>query len=252
MTNRDEIIAYLDTFLEKDKFEDYLPIGLLVEGKSEVSKVATAVSVSQDFIDAAAQWGADMLLVHHGIFWKGEDPVLKGYKQKRLAGIVKNDMTLLGYHLPLDAHPEVGNNALFAEAMGFQGRKPFCEYKGNTIGWQGSVEPMSLETFIAKANRVYGGEPKTILDFGPSTIRTAAVVSGGAWDHIQDAFDAGADLYVTGNADEPVYHLARELGVHFLAYGHHATERIGIRCLGEVLTEKFGVENKFFDADNPL
>lgn len=252
MAARDDILAFLDAYMEKDKFKDYSPIGLQIEGRPEVRKVATAVSVGLEVIDAAAAWGADLLLVHHGLFWEKADPVLRGHHKQRVRRLLERDVTLVGYHLPLDAHPEVGNNALFAHAMGFQNLEPFCEYHGNMIGWQGTFDPLAPEDFIAKAEAFYGCKPATAFLRGKPRIASAAVVSGGAWEYTLDAAREGLDCYVTGTADEPVYHLSREEGIHFLAFGHHATERVGVRRLGEVLAEKFRLEARFFDVENPL
>jgi len=252
MAQRDEIVSFLDSYMQKEKFKDYLPIGLQIEGRAEVQKVATAVSVSVDVIQQAAEWGADLLLVHHGLFWEKSDPVLRGHHKARVRALLLNDMTLMGYHLPLDAHPEAGNNILFARAMGFRYIEPFGDYHGTLIGWKGRFDPVPALTFAARAEAFYGVQPTTVFYCGKTTIETAAIVSGGAWDFITDAAREGIDCFVTGNADEPVYHLAREEQIHFLAFGHHATERPGVQCLGDLLARKFGVETQFFDVDNPL
>lgn len=251
MPRRDEILHFLDTFLEKDAFQDSLPIGLLVEGQPEVEKIATGVSASLELFERAAEWGADLIVVHHGMFWESEERVVRGHLKKRLKLLLDRDITLAGYHLPLDAHPEIGNNALFARAMGFIAPEPFGEYHGRKIGFKGGLTPQPIADFVKKAGAFYGAEPRAFLH-GKPEIASAAVVSGGAWEHVIVAAREGVDCYVTGNADEPAYHLARELGVHFLAFGHHATERVGIRRLGEVLAEKFGVQTRFFDSENPL
>lgn len=252
MSSRDDIIVFLDEYLQKTAFSDYLPIGLLVEGRADVSKVATGVSASAELFDAAAAWGADMILVHHGMFWDSEERVVRGHVRARLKTLLENDITLAGYHLPLDAHPEVGNNALFARAMGFLRPEPFVEYKGRKIGFRGDLEPVALEEFVRRASAFYGAEPKTAFASGKSVISSCAVVSGGAWEHVLDAAQAGIDCYVTGSADEPAYHLARELGVNFLAFGHYLTERAGILRLGAEVGSRFGVEVQFFESENPL
>ncbi|MBN1865774.1 Nif3-like dinuclear metal center hexameric protein [Candidatus Sumerlaeota bacterium] len=253
MAERDKIIAFLDGYLETDKFQDHSPVGLQIEGRSEVRKVATGVSACVEIFRQAADWGADMIVVHHGMFWNNEERVLRGHRKERVRLLLDHDITLLGYHLPLDAHAEIGNNALFARAMGLSDVRPFGEYHGNVIGFAGRVDPpLSLKEIVAKARGFYGTEP-TIVEGGKGDIETVGVVSGGAWDMLAQATKERLDCYVTGNADEPVYHLAREEGIQFLAFGHHATERPGIRRLGEILAERFDdVEVRFFDVENPF
>ncbi|MFP4380318.1 MAG: Nif3-like dinuclear metal center hexameric protein [Candidatus Sumerlaeia bacterium] len=251
MAHRDEIIQYLDAYMNAAEFTDYLPVGLLVEGRTTVHKVAAAVSASREIFEQAAEWGADMLLVHHGIFWDGESPVLKGFKKDRVKMLLDSEITLIGYHLPLDAHPEVGNNILFAQAMGWKNIEAFGSYKGKKIGFKGECDRQGIQEFVKDAQAFYGTEPTAFLD-GPAEIRSAAVISGGAWDHIQEAAEEGIDCFVTGNSDEPVYNMAREMKIHFLAFGHYATERVGIRKLAEHIGEKFQLTTRFFDVDNPL
>ena len=251
MANRDGILEFLDKYLEKSAFQDSLPIGLMVEGRPEVRKVATGVSACLELFEKASDWGADMVLVHHGMFWDKSDRVIRGALKKRLKFLLDHDITLAGYHLPLDAHPEIGNNILFARAMGFQDPQPFGDYHGKLIGFKGGIQPVPIEDFVGKAAAFYGTRPTAFLS-GKPVIASAAVVSGGAWEFLADAARERLDCYVTGSADEPVPHLARELGVHFLSFGHYATERVGIRRLGEVLARETGVEARFFDVDNPL
>lgn len=252
MAERDAILDYLDDLMDKPAWQDYLPIGLMVEGRPHVARVATAVSACMEVFRAAHQWGADMLLVHHGLFWKNEDPVLRGHHKQRVKFLLEHDITLAGYHLPLDAHPELGNNILFARALGLEDIQPFGDYKGRTIGYQGRLAPETPQAFAARARDFYGLEPRAAFLQGPPQIRSVAVVSGGAWDLLPQAAHAGIDCFVTGAADEPVYHLAREEAMHFFAFGHYATERVGIRRLGETLAGAFDLETRFFDVDNPL
>jgi dinuclear metal center YbgI/SA1388 family protein len=251
MAIRDQILRWLDEFMEKDSYTDYLPIGLMVEGRPEVRKLATGVSACAEFFEQAVEWGADMILVHHGMFWDSEPRVLKGFLKERVKTLLLNDITLAGYHLPLDAHPEIGNNILFARAMGLRDIEPFGVYKGRPIGWKGSLARQSIEDFIKEAQGFYGTEPIRFLN-GPPLIETVGVISGGAWDHVVEAAESGLDCFVTGNADEAVYNLARELKIHFLGFGHYATERVGVRQLGELVAEEFKISTRFFDVPNPL
>jgi dinuclear metal center YbgI/SA1388 family protein len=251
MPARDEIIRFLDDFLDKDLFRDYCPIGLQVEGDVEVNKVATAVSACAETFIAAAEWGADMLLVHHGLFWDKASPVLRGHQKRRIQFLLEHGLTLVAYHLPLDAHREVGNNALFAQAMGWTDPRPWGDYHGHLIGWRGDFEPTPIQDFVNRARDFYSADPMALLH-GEDEITSAAVISGGAWEFVRNAAIDGIDCFVTGNADEPAYHIAREEGMHFLAFGHNITERVGIRRLGEVVADEFGIEERFFDVDNPL
>jgi dinuclear metal center YbgI/SA1388 family protein len=251
MANRDEIIAYLDKYLEKPAFHDALPIGLLVEGRPEVRKVATGVSACLALFESAADWGADMIIVHHGMFWDKQDRVVRGPLKKRLKFLLNHDITLAGYHLPLDAHPEIGNNIVFARAMGFENPEPFGDYHGKCIGYKSGIPPISIEEFAEKAAAFYGTRPTAFLH-GKPVISSAAVVSGGAHEFLPEAARTGLDCYVTGTRDEPIPHMAREWGIHFLAFGHYATERVGVRALADHLAREMKVEARFFDVDNPL
>lgn len=254
MPLRDDIIDYANSYLETSRFTDYAPIGLQIEGKPEVRRIAAAVSACMEVFEQAAQWQADMLIVHHGMLWDRDDRVLRGHLKQRIKFLLDHNITLAGYHLPLDAHPEIGNNALYARHMGFQDMQPFGLYKGMYLGWRGSIVPTPLPEFMARTAAFYDISPDTIRAFaeGPQTITSAAIVSGGAWDEILEAARAGVDCYVTGNADEPAYHFAKEEHINFLACGHHATERVGIRALGQHLSDRFGVEARFLDVPNPL
>lgn len=245
------LTEYLDQRMEGETFRDYLPIGLQVEGRQEVHKIATGVSASLELFEKARDWGADLIFVHHGMFWDREDRVLRGPLKKRVHFLLENNLSLIGYHLPLDAHPELGNNIIPARELGLENIAPFGLYHGKAIGFKGRISPQMPEAFLEKTTAFYGKEPVALL-YGPEKIETVGIVSGGAWDLLPQAAMEGLDLFLTGTADEPVYHMAREWGIHFLAYGHHATERIGPRAVGEHLAEQFSVETRFFDSDNPL
>lgn len=250
MAGRDELIAFLDQTMDKDAWSDYLPIGLLVEGRAEVRRLAAAVSAGLEVFELADAWGADAVLVHHGMFWDNADRVLRGHVKKRVKFLLERDITLIGYHLPLDAHPETGNNILFAKGVGLRDIEPFGLYKGKRIGFRGRLDPTSVGDFVERAKVFYGTEPRAYL-YGPEKIETVGVISGGAWEHLAEAARAGLDCFVTGSVDEPAYSLAREEGIHFLSFGHYATERAGVQRLAEIVAEKFNIETRFFDIENP-
>jgi len=249
---RDEILNWLNAYMQVEKFEDSLPIGLQVEGRPDVSRVVTAVSACAAVFEEAVRRRADMVLVHHGMFWEKEDRVVRGMLKERLKILLDGNISLVGYHLPLDAHPEIGNNILFARGVGLRDITPFAEYHGNLIGFRGCLDPMPVRDFVARASAFYGTDPATAILAGPDEVRSVGVVSGGAWPNMLDAVREGLDVFVTGTADEPAWHIAREEGLHFLAFGHTATERAGIRALGEKLAAHFDLEVGFVDIENPL
>ena len=252
MPHRDEILQFLHEYLRVGDYRDFGPQGLQVEGRSEVRKVVTGVSGSVALFEAAAEAGADMVLVHHGIFWDKESRVVKGGLKRRLELLLQHEMTLAGYHLCLDAHPEVGNNLLAARGLGLEEIRPWCEYNGRPIGFRGTwAEGKSLEAAKAAVNALYGSDSLAFL-FGPDPVRTVGIVSGGAQGELRAAIEEGLDLYVTGEASEFVMALARENGIHFLGAGHHNTERLGIRAVGELVAQRFGVEHQFIDIPNPV
>ncbi len=249
MVSREELVGHLNSLLEIDAFKDYCPNGLQVEGRGEIRRLACAVTASLAVIEAAVAWGADALLVHHGYFWKGEAAPLVGLKQRRIRALLAAEMNLLAYHLPLDAHPELGNNARWGVAMGWRPSGHFGEYR---LGWLGTCDPaLAPEALQHSLQRVLGREPLWLAG-ARRCIEKVAWCSGGADGWFQAAIDAGADAFVTGEASEPCYHLARESGVHFFAAGHHATERFGVQALGEHLQGRFGLEWRFIDQPNPI
>ncbi|MDG2045999.1 MAG: Nif3-like dinuclear metal center hexameric protein [Halioglobus sp.] len=249
-----ELGMYLDQCLRTDQFQDYCPNGLQVEGRPQIAKLATGVTACQSFLNAAIDWGADAVLVHHGYFWRGEAPQVVGIKRRRLATLLINDVSLLAYHLPLDAHPQLGNNARFGCLIGIdvQLQKPLQPNVPDGLGNIGSLpEPVSAAEFVVKLERITG---RRALHVGESEalVRRIAWCTGAAQDYINAAVKAGADLFVTGEASEQTVHVAREEGVHFVSAGHHATERYGVQALGEHLAEQFSLEHRFIDIDNPV
>lgn len=248
---RAELIDYLNQRLQPEKFRDYAPNGLQVEGRTEIRKVMTGVTASQALLDAAAEWGADTILVHHGYFWKGENPCVVGMKQRRLKTLLTNDINLLGYHLPLDAHPDIGNNAMLAQVLGIQMTGGLEAGNPLSVGNTGVLpQPMGLQDFANQVAQALGREPVTVAG-GDHLIRTIGFCTGGAQGYIDQAADLGLDAYLSGEISEPTVHSAREYGVHYIAAGHHATERYGVKALGEELAEKFGLDVKFEDIDSP-
>lgn len=246
---RSELIALLDATLEPWRFKDYAPNGLQVEGRDTVRKIVTGVTASQALLDAALARGADAVLVHHGYFWKNEDARVTGVKRRRLKTLLAADLNLLAYHLPLDAHPTLGNNARLAEVLGLA-----PEGQGGEQGllWHGRVDvPQSARDFAARVSARLGREP---LLLGPAdkTVRRVAWCTGGAQGFFADAVALGVDAFVTGEVSEQNLHLAEEYGVAFVAAGHHATERYGIEALGEFVARETGVEVEFVDLPNPV
>lgn len=247
-----ELVAYLDRLLDADRGSDVCPNGLQVEGRSPVSRVVTGVSACHELFTAARERRADAVLVHHGIFWRGDPRVLRGVQYRRVAELVRGELSLLAYHLPLDRHPELGNNALAARALGLEELAPFGDLGGEEWGYRGRfAEPVPMAEVTGRCRRLYGGEP-LVFAHGPDPVRTAGIVSGGAQRGLTQAIDAGLDLFVTGEVSEWVMNLAREAGIHFVAAGHYATERLGVRALGEHLAERFGIAVEFVDIPNPV
>jgi dinuclear metal center YbgI/SA1388 family protein len=249
-----EMLAELDRLLEPERFADYGPNGLQVPGRSEVATVATGVSAHAELFELAVAERADLVLVHHGLFW-GKGPVgpIDGMLKRRLKLLFDADMSLAAYHLPLDAHPEVGNNAILARELGAESMVPFGEHRGATIGFLASMpgEGLPASELFARVRSVTAREP-LVLDSGPELVRQVAVVSGAGADYLAQAAKAGADALLTGEPAERMMGAAREAGMHFIAAGHYATETFGVRRLGEHLRERFGVRHIFLDVPNPI
>jgi dinuclear metal center YbgI/SA1388 family protein len=244
----DTIIAKLDAFLAPERFTDFGPNGLQVPGAREIDTVATSVSASEQVFERAAAEGAQLVLVHHGLFWRGMPQHIDAALHRRLVPLFRHDIALAAYHLPLDAHPEVGNNALLADALGVEAREPFAE-----IGMAGRFpgDGIAKGELAERVRTVTGREPLH-LDFGPERVRSIGIVSGGAPDHLADAIAGGHDAYLTGEPAERVFTQAREARVHFFAAGHYATETFGIRRLGEWLAETLDVKHVFLEDPNPI
>lgn len=244
-----ELSDYIGSLLETNRFRDYSPNGVQVEGKTQIQRLATGVTASQKMLEAAAAWGADAILVHHGYFWRNEDAAITGVKKRRLAHLLRHDISLLAYHLPLDAHATLGNNAQLGKRLGFVEKGRFGE---QDIACHGELqEPQMLAQFTAYIEGVLQRPPQVIGE-GSKTIHSIAWCSGGAQGYFEEAVVLGVDAFLTGEISEQNVHISEETGVAFIAAGHHATERYGIRALGEHLASQFGVEHRFFDMNNPV
>jgi dinuclear metal center YbgI/SA1388 family protein len=247
VARRDDILEYASELLDLDSYTDYGPMGMQVVGAEEVSKVAAGVSCSHELFERTAQAGADLLIVHHGLFWDNDPRIVDGQMKGRLQALFGGDITLAAYHLALDAHPEVGNNALLAGLLGIDSRERVLEW-----GFGGTVEPgVTLTELAGRLEQATGQRPQ-VFDGGPEQVRRVAVITGGAARLFPQIAALGYDAFVTGEPAEPTLHAARELGAHFLAGGHYATETFGIRALAEKLAKQFGIGWEFLDLPNPV
>ncbi|RDH42895.1 Nif3-like dinuclear metal center hexameric protein [Zooshikella ganghwensis] len=252
MVERKVLINTLSEWLQPQLFKDYCPNGLQVEGKSHIKKIVTGVTASQALVDQAISLQADALLVHHGYFWRGEAEPVVGMKKKRLQALLANDINLLAYHLPLDAHPELGNNAQLAKQLGWKITQGMDADMNTSIGLVGEVpDELTVEAFSQQITKVLGRSP-LVIQSGNQPIKRVAWCTGAAQGFIEKAAQLGVDAYLSGEISEPTVHSARELGIHYFAAGHHATERYGIKALGAALAGHFGLEHVFVDIDNPV
>ena len=246
------IIGFLDELLNPAAFDDYGPNGLQVPGASEVAVVATGVSAHRELFEAAADAGAGLVLCHHGIFWDSHPRSITPPLKRRLQALFERDMSLAAYHLPLDAHPEVGNNALICRELGLERAESFGPHRGRDIGWVGrSAEGLPFAELVERCKRAFGQEP-FVWEAGPEVVRSVGVLSGGGASSFGEAIALGLDAFITGEPAEHSMADAREAGVHFIAGGHYATETFGVRRLGELIAEEFGVEHRFVEIRNPI
>ena len=249
MTPRTEIESYLNTLLEVGRFRDYGPNGLQVEGRVGIGKVVSGVTASLALIEAAVARQADAVLVHHGLFWKGHDGRITGWMKQRIELLLRHQINLFAYHLPLDAHPQLGNNAQFGQRLKFTADGRFGEQELGFIG--APSQPLTTAALGALLKFRLNREPVVVEGASARQIRRVAWCTGGAQGYFEAAIAAGADAYITGEISEPQAHLARETGVSFLACGHHASERYGAPALGAHIAEKFGLMHEFVEIDNP-
>ena len=246
MARRDEVIAFANELLDLDAYPDYGPMGLQVAGPAEISRIGCAVSASLELFERAAGAGVDLLIVHHGLLWDNEPRTIDDRMRDRLASLLRGGITLAAYHLALDAHPEIGNNALLARELGVDAEGPFAG-----LGVGGRIEASEPAAFVARVAERLGREPTVFLE-GPERVERVAIISGGAARYVADAAREGYDLFLTGEAAEPTLHAARELGIHFVAAGHYATERLGVQALAAALGERFALPWEFFELANPV
>lgn len=246
---RKDLDAYLDQYLEVAKFRDYCPNGLQVEGRPQVERMVTGVTASLALIEGAIDAKADAIVVHHGYFWRGEDPRIVGARGRRIALLLEHGINLYAFHLPLDAHPEVGNNAALARVLELEAHGRFGE---QDLGWHGTLkESMTLAGFGAHIEARLKRKPLLVGD-GRREVRRVAWCTGAAQGYIEDAERLGIDAYLSGEISEQTVHYARESRVAYIAAGHHATERYGVQALGAHLAARFGIAHEFIDIDNPV
>ncbi len=249
MVKLNDLIDYTQQFMQVDRYKDYCPNGLQVEGRPEVRRIVTGVSASLDFLQQAADLNADLVLVHHGYFWRNEDPRIIGIKRKRLAFLIEKNMSLMAYHLPLDAHPELGNNATLGRMLGILQVGSVGE--SNLVCYGSLEQDCSLAVFSKRIDAALQRQTLVIGD-ADKKVKTVAWCTGAGQAYIEDAIRLGVDVFISGEISEQTTHLANESGVAYIAAGHHATERYGIKALGEHLAEKFTVKHDFLDLHNPV
>ncbi|MFW1858076.1 Nif3-like dinuclear metal center hexameric protein [Acinetobacter defluvii] len=252
MAKLSEIIQWCDGTLKAAEFKDYAPNGLQIEGKTEVNKILSAVTASQAAIDAAIEQKADLLLVHHGYFWKGEPYPITGIRAKRIKALIQHNISLVGYHLPLDAHPVLGNNAAIADILALENIEALDSSERNPIGNIGYLKhPMSPEAFKALLTEKLGFD--TIhLPASTAALQKIGFCTGGAQDYIEKAAQQACDAYISGEVSERTFYQAQELNVHYFACGHHATERYGVQRLAQAISEQFNIEYSYFELNNPI
>lgn len=252
MIKRADLAHYLHRFLNCAKYSDYAPNGIQIEGKDEIKRICTAVTASEDIISQAVALQADALLVHHGYFWRGENPVISGMKRQRINALLRHDLNLFAYHLPLDCHPELGNNACLAKLCSFESVQMHSAGGTEQLLWSGSLaKPMYGNELALFLEQVLQQKPIHLAGHS-KLIHSIAWCSGGAQDYIENAHHLGVDAYLSGEVSERTYYQAKELGIDYYAGGHHATERYGIQALGKHLADYFQLEHQFIDSNNPI
>ncbi|MGB5328482.1 MAG: Nif3-like dinuclear metal center hexameric protein [Gammaproteobacteria bacterium] len=244
-----KLCEFCDEYLKVDEFNDYCPNGLQVEANSQVENIVCGVTASQALIEAAIEQGADTLIVHHGYFWKGESQPITGYKGRRISSLIKNNINLLAFHLPLDAHPEVGNNVQLGRIMDWKVTASFGE---QNLVLEGSLPQAQTLAEVSQQLEAKLATGTLSISAGDHPIERIAWCTGAAQGFIEAAAERGVDAFVSGEISEPTFHLAREMGIHYIAAGHHATERYGVQALGKIIADRFGVQQQFIDIPNPV
>lgn len=248
---REQLVSFLNHELQTDKIRDYCPNGLQVEGKAEIKRLVTGVTASQALLDAAVATQADAILVHHGYFWKNERPEVTGMKKARLQTLLRHDINLLAYHLPLDVHPVFGNNAQLGLQLKAKNISIINSVEPSGVLMQGELtQPEPVQQIAAGLEQTLGRQV-LLHAAGCKTVSKLAWCTGGGQSYIEQAAAAGVQLFISGEVSEQTIHVSRELGIHFIAAGHHATERYGVKALGELIAQQFDVEVQFIDIDNP-
>lgn len=252
MASLNEIIQWCDQTLKSPEFKDYAPNGLQIEGKADVQKILCAVTASQTAIDAALEYGADLLLVHHGYFWKGEAYPITGMRGKRIKALIQHDISLVGYHLPLDSHPTLGNNAAIADLLELENLEQLDPTERHPIGNIGYLkQAMSSEAFKKYVSERLGFDA-IHLPADKTSIYKVGFCTGGAQDYISKAASQDCDAYISGEVSERTFYEAQELNVHYYACGHHATEKYGVQRLAKAISEQFNIEYSYFELNNPI
>jgi len=250
MTTREDVVSFVNDYLQISAVPDSSLNGLQVEGRDTVRKIVFGVSAGLELFKKAKAAGADMIIVHHGLLW-GKEQALIGAFGLRVAFLLQNQISLLGYHLPLDKHPKIGHNALLLKSLKAKNIRPFASYHGQEIGFWGQIKPQSLKSVVSQLEHTCQAQALT-LDFGEKKISKVGVVSGGGWSMLPDAINLGLDLFVTGSVDEPVQEMCREGRINCAALGHYNSEKIGVLALMKQVQSRFQVEVEFIDIKNPL
>lgn len=243
---------YINKLLQVEKFRDYCPNGLQVEGRPQISSIVSGVTACQELIEYARSVSADAILVHHGYFWKGENECIVGMKARRIQSLLDAQINLLAYHLPLDAHPELGNNAQIGKQLGFHQRGTLDDDQQTPIALWGEVDPAISPEDLKQAIQTCLKRDPLWIDSGNKVIRTVGWCTGAAQDYIHYAISKGLDAFISGEVSERTTHIARESGIHYFGAGHHATERCGVQALGEHLAQKLSLQHHFYEVPNPV
>ncbi|PJD93634.1 MAG: Nif3-like dinuclear metal center hexameric protein [Legionella sp.] len=252
MISRDALALYLDKYLSCNALTDYAPNGLQIEGRPEIQRICSAVSISRDVIQQAAQWEADALLVHHGFFWRGERSVITGIRRQRMGALIHCDLNLFAYHLPLDVHPVVGNNACLAKRLPVTNLSQHDVEKIPKGLWSGTLSHLFNGKELGQLLKDVFLQQPIHIAAESRPIQSIAWCSGAAQDFLEEAHHLGVDAYISGEISERTFDLAKELNIHYYACGHHATERYGVQALGAHLEQLFDIEHRFIDTHNPI